>query len=265
MARMTGAEAVYRAAAAFRDRGLRTSDSVFTPGARIWSEAVLADLDERLRGSRSVSPGRSFAQRWDAALGGAEPATVQLAAEACYVHVLFAADLAPATKRALVMGTLGRLERPPSLMPGLDAALEVGVAGTGVAFKARRLSQLGLLVSAGRAWLRLPRDEREDRLGDGFAFKAWLFACEHDGAHAQREALLHLLFPETFEAVVSPAVKRRIVEAFAPHVPGGVDDVDRALLAVRAALTAHHPPGFAFADPSVAPLWQSPPAQRPTA
>lgn len=251
MARVAGAEAVYLAAVAFRERGLRTSRSVFTRSKRLWTREALDDLAVRLEAA-----GDTFAERWETALAGALPAAVRLAAEVCYVHALFPSDLSPATKRGLVQGTLSRSATTPRVPADLDAALDVGVAGTGVAFKARRMSQLRLLVTCARACRRLPRGERDAVLDDPFSFKAWLFGCEHDGAHAQREALLHLLFPDTFEPIVSPRVKRRVVEAFAGCVPDGTDDVDEALLAIRRELAREHPAGFTFADPSLRQRWQ---------
>lgn len=251
MARVAGAEATYQAAAAFRDRALRTNRSVFARSKRLWTPEALDDLDARLEAA-----GSTFGERWEAALADAPAATVQLAAEVCYVHVLFPSDLSPATKRRLVQGTLARSPRPARVPADLDTALEAGVAGTGVAFKARRVSQLRLLVTSAQACRRLPRAQRDTALDDPFSFKAWLSGREHDGAHAQREALLHLLFPDTFEPIVSPRVKRRIVDAFAGYVADGTDDVDRALLTIRAGLAGEHPAGFTFGDPPLRQRWQ---------
>lgn len=250
MARVAGAEPIYEAAAAFRERGLRANRSVFARSKRVWAPESLDDLAQRLQ-----APGATFAERWGAALAGAPAPTVRLAAEVGYVHALFPADLSPATKRGLVHGTLARLPGSARVPAELDAALDAGVATTGVAFKARRLSQLRLLATSGRACRRLRRPDRDAVLDGPFSFKAWLFGCNHDGAHAQREALLHLLFPDTFEPIVSPRVKRRIVDAFAGCVPDGVDDVDEALLAIRAALAPHQPAGFTFADPPLRDEW----------
>lgn len=251
MARVAGAETVYEAAVAFRERGLRTTRSLFTRSKRLWTPDALDDLAVRLGAA-----GATFAERWETALADASPATVQLAAEVCYLHALFPSDLSPGTKRGLVQGTLARSARSARVPTDLDAALDAGVAGTGVAFKARRVSQLRVLVTGARACRRLPRAERDAVLDEPFSFKAWLFECEHDGAHAQREALLHLLFPDTFEPIVSPRVKQRVVEAFAGCVPDGIDDVDEALLAIRGELAGHHPPGFTFADPPLRQQWQ---------
>lgn len=255
MARVRGDEAagVYGAAQRFVERALRANGSIFSSRRR-WAPDLIDDLHERLSGV----DGRTFAERWAAALHDASPAVVELAAETLYVHLLFAADLAPATKHGLVEGTLARSPAPPPISPPLTAALDGGLARTGVAFKTRRTSQLALLLAAVGAWKGLRPAERRERLDDPDAFKRWLFAVPHDGAHAQREALLHLVHPDAFEAIVSPRMKRRFVERHggpadrrAPDagvdVPDGID-VDVALRAIRRRLAARHGEGFAFID-----------------
>jgi len=165
--------------------------------------------------------------------------------------VLFAADLSPTTKRHLVQATLARSSSPPRVGAPLDAALDAGLAGTGVAFKRRRLSQLQLLVDAVRLWKTLRRPLREELLADGDGFRRWLAEVPCDGAAAQREALLHLVHPDAFEPIVSPRVKRRIVAAYAAERSDDSEegaDVDVALRGLRAALEPEHGPGFAFVD-----------------
>jgi 5-methylcytosine-specific restriction enzyme B len=87
-------------------------------------------------------------------------------------------------------------------------------------------------------------------------------AVEPDGGQPQREALLHLLFPDVFEPIVSVTVKRRIVEAYADCVEGDPTDVDRALLAIRAHLAGEHGSAFSWGQPPLDAVWR---AQRPTA
>lgn len=249
MARIPGADQarVYAAAQRFVERALRRNGSVFSSRRR-WAPDVLDDLHVRLA---EPATGASFGERWAALLAGAGDHTVELAAEACYVHLLFAADLSPTTKRHLVETTLARSSSPPRVSAPLDAALAAGLAGTGVAFKRRRLSQLQLLVDAVRLWKTLKRPLREELLADGDGFRRWLAEVPCDGAAAQREALLHLVHPDAFEPIVSPRVKRRIVAAYTPEgAEDGGDgaDVDVTLRGLRAALEPEHGPGFAFVD-----------------
>lgn len=242
MARIPGAEAarVYAAAERFVDRALRRNGSVFSSRRR-WAPDVLDDLHLRLTDADAAG---TFAERWAHLLHGAPDATVELAAEACFVHVVFAADLSPTTKRRMVDTTLARSSGPPRVPARLDEALDAGLAGTGVAFKVRRLSQLRLLVDAVRCWKGLRRPVRDALLADADGFRTWLDEVPCDGAFAQREALLHLVHPEAYEPIVSPRVKRRIVAAYAADEA----DVDAALRSLRAALEPAHGRGFAFVD-----------------
>ena len=50
---------------------------------------------------------------------------------------------------------------------------------------------------------------------DPWKFKAVLYAIPPEGGQSQREALLHLVFPETFEDTVSTDSKAKIATAFA--------------------------------------------------
>ena len=237
MARVPGAqhEPTYTAAARFVERALATPASLFTPGRPVWTPEVLDDLHRR-HATAQDEPGDAFTERWDRRLRGAPPETLQLAAEIAFVHLLFAADLTPESKRQLVGRTLARSPDPPVIPEELEAAFETGAAGSGAAFKLRRMSQLGLLIQAAVRWWQLPDASRALALADPWAFKAWLRDAPHDGAQAQREALLHLVHPDTFEAIVSLRVKQRIVHALSRHVPAGVDDLDRALAGIRAAM-----------------------------
>lgn len=242
MARVPGPEAtrVYAAAERFVSRALRRNGSVFS-SRRLWGPDVIDDLRARLA-VRGTDGG--FDERWADVLHGAPDATVELAAEACYVHVLFASDLAPATKRRLVAGTLERSTDPPRVPPALDAALEGGLAGTGVAFKTRRLSQLRFLLDASRAWKQQRPGDRDTLLADPSAFRAFLDGVPCSGAGAQREILAHLVHPDAFEPIPSVRVKQRILNACAVQDP----DADAALHSLRSRLEADHGAGFAFVD-----------------
>lgn len=246
---------IYAAAAHFVAQALSMGGSLFSVGRAIWRPQVLADLHER-HADAADAFGDGFAARWARRLDGASADSVQLAAEVFYVHLLFATDLSAKTKRRLVAETLARSPNPPVVPPALDAALDGGVAHTGVAFKLRRMSQLGLLIEAAHRWWQLPPPDRTAALNDPWAFKSWLYGVPHDGAQAQREALLHLVHPATFEPIISTRVKQRIVHALSCHVPAGVDDVDAALVGIRAALERRHGCGFQFIDPAIAPLWR---------
>lgn len=242
MSRIPGERAalVYAAAQRFVERGLLRNGSVFSSRRR-WAPDVLDDVATRLR---DRGAGGTFPERWADMLANAPDPVVELAAEACYVHVLFANDLAPATKRRLVNATLVRSSSPPRVHAELAAALDAGLAGTGVAFKIRRLSQLRFLIDTARALKDVRRCEREKLIADPTAFRSWLADVPSDGADAQREALAHLVHPDAFEAIISPRVKQRIAASYGLDA----DDIDVALAGLRARLEPEHGRGFAFID-----------------
>jgi 5-methylcytosine-specific restriction protein B len=246
----------YAAAVHFVKHGLASPSSMFSPDRPVWMTETLADLYERHMKADDIA-GDGFIERWMRRLEDAPAITVCLAAELAYIHVLFAADLAPKSKRRLVMETLGRSPDPPELPEALDAALNQGLAGTGVAFKLRRMSQLGLLITVAARWWQLPDLDRKTALHDPWAFKAWLGSVPHDGAYAQREALLHLVHPDVFEPIISPMVKQRIVASLSRYVPAGIDDVDAALVGIRTALERRYGHGFQFIDLQIPGLWES--------
>lgn len=245
---------VYFAAGRFVDRALRRGGSLFRGSPRVWSTPVLEDLRGRVLAAYRT--GVTFDQRWDAVLQGAGDVTVQLAGEAMFVHLLVAADISERTARRLVEGTLARAERPVRVPAYLDAALSVGLVPTGVAFKARRLAQLRLLLDAVWDWRGRPPAHRRTMLDDPGEFAAWLRAVPHDGAQSQREALLHLVHPAAFEPIVSVSVKDRVVSAFEELVPAGVGDRDEALRAIRAALESGDGSDVSFTTGPLVERWQ---------
>lgn len=236
------------------DRLFARNASLFGSG-RLWTLPLADQLRRRVAG-QVHGAGETFDQRWWAALDRADDDTLLAAAELAYAHVLFASDLRAETKRKLVAGTLERRNVAARIPPVLDAALDAGIAPTGVAYKRLRLSQLRLLAEALVAWKSLPAGRRRTLLTDAWAFKAWLCGVPPSGGGPQREALLHLVHPDVFEPIVSPRIKRQIVTGFAGAVPAGVEDVDAALLAVRHALTDRHGAGFSFFDDAVAACWR---------
>jgi 5-methylcytosine-specific restriction enzyme B len=244
---------VYPAAERIVSRVLRGSTSLLSPRRPLWREPGLRSLRDRLGHAASDGTG-TFVQRLDGALSDADDDTIQLAAEALYVHLVIAGDVLPGTKRALVETTLARMERPPHVPGEIAAALEGGLTPTAGAFTRRRLSQLLFLATAALAWREAAPRDRRAALECPWTFRTWLWTVEVGGGQAQREALLHLVHPATYEAIVSREAKRRIADAFGePPVEG---DLDRTLLALRARLAASHGAGFSFFAPPLAALWR---------
>jgi MoxR-like ATPase len=246
---------VYEASDRWIDAALRHDDSLFTPGHAIWDPIVIADLYERFVENPDESKNKTFDQKFEEQLADAPPKTIQLAAELLYIHFLVADDMSGDHLRAAVGRVLSWSPSPVAMPDDLARALDLGVANTGVAYRTYRPNQLTFLLETVRHWKRLDPEEQGRLLADPWAFKEFLFAIPIHAAQAQREALLHLVHPETFESIVSQDVKKQIDRAFLSRATERSDDIDRRLLQIRDSLTEELGRSFGYWDNDVRPLW----------
>jgi MoxR-like ATPase len=233
-----GSDLLYLAAQRFVDAALRRDDSMFTPGTAIWSAEHLKDLSARFLGQPDTGD-RPFEEKLRDQLRGAGDAVLQLAAEIIFVYLLIVhhAEMGTARKLALLESILELLQRRVEIPADLVQALDHGIARCGIAYHSRRDAQFAFMIEATLGWKGLAQEARDKALADPWAFKAILQANDRPYAGAMRNALLHLVFPDTFESIVSSRQKKQIVEAFLPAQERG-PDVDRNLLTVRAKLPA---------------------------
>ena len=77
--------------------------------------------------------------------------------------------------------------------------------------------------------------------------------------HPQREALLHLVFPDTFEPIVSTNHKRLITEEYDRFITEPTDDVDRKLAQIRRGLETERGRDIHFYDDEIRIIWDLPP------
>jgi 5-methylcytosine-specific restriction enzyme B len=252
---------IYAAAARFVDAALREDDSLFTPGVAIWAQAHLEDLHARFVAKPDESSD-AFLVKFQRQLAGAPDPTVQLAAEALYVHFLIA-HMSASAKRAVIEPVLGWMHEPVTIPADLDTALDDGIASPGTAFHTRRPFQLGFVIEFARAWKALPEDRRDAAIEDGWAFKDVLFSVPMPkGAYTQREALLHLVHPETFESIVSRGHKETIAREFGRPPTSDDPDVDRRLASVRAQLETEYGRSIDWYEDEIEPRWRPTPIDK---
>ena len=237
-----GAENVYRAAQAWVDAALRSDSSLFTPGEPIWAGRWLGELRERFLDKPDTSK-RKFLEKLRDQLDPTTPAQVhQLMAEALYFHRLIVSTRDGSAKRRDIETVLGWSFPPVPIPPPLVYGFTPGVANPGQYFHRKRPNQIGFLVEFVEQWKELEEGEQARLLEDPWAFKS--FAMEREfrsrtltdepnSYRTQREALLHLVFPDVFEAIVSTNHKHWIAGAFAKFVEEPVEDVDRRLAQIR--------------------------------
>jgi 5-methylcytosine-specific restriction protein B len=258
VARRPGTEAdrVYEAAGEFVRECLQKDSSVFSPGRPIWSQSVVSDLNKRF--VQHPDPSKdTFERKFQRQLAGAGPATVQLAAELLYVHLLISTQLKGPTKIDLISRVLSWSKDSTPIPTSLQQALHRGLCNAGQSFLQHRPFLLIYLVEFMGHWKGLAPAVVAAALRDPWAFKIEAFSVPAPTARIQQHALLHLVHPDTFEAIVSENHKRYIVERFGSTVGiSPADDLDRQLLQIRTYLTPTYGPAFSYYDDKLESEWR---------
>ena len=246
-----GADRVYRAAQAWVDAALRSDSSLFTPGEPIWSSRWLRELRERFLDQPDESK-MKFLEKLRGQLDDGPPEVRQLMAETLYLHLLIVSTKNGSNKRHTIDTVLNWSSSPVAIPDELVAALTPGIANPGQYFHVKRPNQVGFLVEFVEQWKELGADEPTRLLADPWAFKDFVMGRdfrsktltdEPNSYRTQREALLHLVFPDTFEAIVSSNHKHWIAGAFAKFVAESAEDVDRRLAQIRPEIEARYGSG----------------------
>ena len=243
-----GADRVYEAAQAWVDAALRSDSSLFTPGEAIWSSRWLKELREHFLDRPDVSGGK-FLEKLQQQLDGRPPQVHLLMAEALYFHRLIVSTRDGTHKRRSIETVLGWSPSPVAVPEELNAALTPGIANPGQYFHVKRPNQVGFLIEFVEQWKELGASEQTRLLDDPWEFKDFVTGREFrsktlmdepNSYRTQREALLHLVFPDTFEAIVSSNHKHWIAGAFAKFVEEPAEDVDRRLAQIRPEIEARY-------------------------
>ncbi len=259
----TGAEKVYQAASLWVERALKSDDSLFTPGTPIWSSRWLGELHERFMNQPDAGD-RSFLEKLRDQLAQSPPEIYQLMGEVLYVHFLIVTARKSTNEQRRIDEVLGWSSQPVAIPPDLVACLTPGLASPGQNFHTSRPFHVGFLIEFVEQWKEQSPEERNRLLSDAWAFKDFVIGINFrsillQGApnrpRTQREALLHLVFPDTFEAIVSANHKRQIAKAFSNFVTQPTDDIDRQLEQIRAALEPTYGEGNFFYKPEVKYQW----------
>ena len=255
MARLSKFEAVHAAGRRWVKSALETDGSLFTPGAEVWSKRWLAEIHRRFVEGAEERRGL----RWDrieSRLRDADPLVVQLMAE-----VLFVAYLPANKKSARAETKRQRINQVLSLSPGTASVRIpeelVAVLGNGFGDHETKLklNETQLLIQFTHRWKDLTDEERENRLHDPWAFKDMLLGVRARGDYRQRNTLLYLVHPETFESITLRQCKQGIAKRYGDLVKEDTSDVDRQLKHIREALTTDHGSDFDFHDEPLYSEW----------
>ncbi len=245
---INGAERVYEAAELWVNRALRDDNSLFVPGRPIWSSPLLRRLHDQFLNHPDESQA-SFLEKLQRQLKGSPPDIYQLMGEALYFYFLIVSTRDSTDEQSVIDAVLGWSPSPVEIPPDLIAGLTPGITGTGQHFHAGRAFQVGFLIEFVERWKEIDSPAQKKLLKDPWAFKEFLMGIEPKGRlfanrkkapRAQREAVLHLVFPDTFEAIVSVNHKVQIAKTFAKDVIVPGDDVDRKLEHIRPGLEVQY-------------------------
>ena len=262
-----GAEQIYEAASIWVERALRSDDSLFTPGKPIWSIQWLGELRARFLDRPDAGQG-GFTDKLRVQLEDSPSEVYQLMAEVLFIHLLIVwpDTMGGSAKTNLINEAL---EWAPDelAMPGNMAdCLAYGIARPGMAFLTYRPFQVGFVIEFVEQWKAQSAGERDRLLGDPWAFgefvmgvrlRSKLLIDSQNTPRAQRQVLLHLVHPDTFEGIVSVDHKNRIgnAGAFAHYVDEGTTDIDRRIWQIRRRIEDETGADFSFYDTDVLRKW----------
>ena len=272
--RKSGADSVYEAAGRWVDSALRNDDSLFTPGESIWSGRWLRELHERFLDHPDESQD-GFDVKLQKQLVDSPPEVYQLMGETLYVYFLIVATQNSDDEKANIDKVLGWSPSPVAIPPELVASLVPGLIRPGAGFLGSyRPHQVGFIIEFVEQWKQKP-NEHVSLLDNPWKFKNFLMNVQptsrllRDGGNRhrmQREAILHLVFSDTFEAIIAVKAKEKIAKRLTHLVKEPTSDVDRKLEQIRKSLAPEYGSNFNFYEAPVKNLWQNdgpPPASPP--
>lgn len=261
--RRTEADKVYKAVRKWVDSALQTDDSLFTPGKPIWSSRWLGELHERFLNNPDESKD-AFINKLNRQLADSPPEVYQLMGEVLYIHFLIEYAKNTDREQETINTVLGWAPSPVAIPPDLVASLVPGLVRSGQGFNTYRPFQVGFIIEFVEQW-----KEQSNAcvllLGDPWEFKNFLnniplrsrlLSNGGNRYRMQREAILHLVFPDTFEAITSFGDKEKIANTFTDRVKEPTDDIDRKLEQIRRGLATEHGSDFHFYGDHIRSLWK---------
>ena len=271
MSRLKRAEPVLNAAEQWKKRCLLDSGSIFTE-ERLWSRENFEQLRIHFVENPDEGPD-SFHDKLQRQLEPASPEAKRLWAEMTWVLYLIVSSLKRRTKVSDISMVW---EWSGSALPddhwALGEILEQGIVNPGAAYNTNRWREFVFFITAMIDWFSLSEGDRKSLISDPWRFAEWLERREHAHARQFRHAFLFLLFPDSFESILSRKNKVEIVKAFSRKwkKEPAVDykdriAVDRALFNVRERIIDEHPgQEIDFYRSPFSDVWKSPPSSPPS-
>ncbi|WFG42338.1 AAA family ATPase [Pseudonocardia alni] len=254
MPRLTDRSIIYDLTGEWLDVVVR-GGTLFLPHANVWTPSTIESLYEQI-----VTTPDDEATKFHATLlqqAKAEgPAGHRLAAEALYVWQLKDSSSLAMTKRKQIQTLLDDLTSQVSFPSQIEDGFEFGMANYGPG-RLRSLADYVFVLRLALQWAALESTRRDRLLADPWEFRSFIRSISVKSAVFAREAIQHLVHPDTFEPIASLNAKRTILRELGGLKPGKNTDLDQELVSLRQAMESdgRAKPGFRFYGPDIRPLW----------
>jgi MoxR-like ATPase len=251
-----GMDAIYAVHARWLTEVLGPGDSLFTPGALIWTTDHLDELERAFVGHPDTTPGKKYEEKLRDQLASVSPGAKQLMAEMHAVHFLmiWTGAISAAKKISILETILAWMPAPPEIPVDVQEAMAPGLVHPGTWVMTRRDTQITWLIRFSAAWKVLGESERQSIGADPWVLKDFAGRVDAPSSNSAQMAMLHLAHPEVFEPIVSADHKRWITIRFADAAAASPDE-DRRLLSIRSALTPEYGEGFDWYADRLVHLW----------
>lgn len=227
---MPSAEAMYAAAARWREECLIGNNSLFSgksfDGGSAAAELVSAFIDQP-----DLGDGK-FLKKLQSQLADVSADAVQVAAELLYLHFLIVSTEATKgeTKRDQVNSVVGfRSDGTYRIPDDLVPALMGGAVRPGTAFNTYRWKMFGYLIRIFQHFKILNASARRSALDNLYAFRESTQSVSDQTAWTQRYALEHLLFPDEAPAIVGREDRDLVEAAFSSSATRSIEEIVRGL------------------------------------
>ena len=184
-----------------------------------------------------------------------------MVAEILYFQYLLHYGMTQAGKEERINRVLGWSGHQIPIPEKLVAGLTPGIAQVGPAMGSGLPNYFGFLIEFVERWKEAGSDEQHRLLSDPWLFKH--FSLDENLAvelfqpvlhNVQRHALLHLVFPDTFEGIVSDNHKSKLVQRLAAD-ENEADDIDHVIQQIRQGIEVKLGRDFDFYDEDVLKWW----------
>ncbi len=196
-------------------------------------------------------------------VSGLNDSAIQLTAEMVAFQLLGEADTGGAKKIEHVDALLQRMSEPVALSEPLRDALAGGGVANYSAGKNFRDVYLRFLVRVARRVKELRAEDRAKLLSDPWRFRDFIQQDRNSGNGMQANALLHLMFPDTFSTVAAGSHRAALLHTFA-KAPGLMDQAneDRKLLRLQELVDEQMGYEISFYDSPLRDIWDGDPDER---